>query len=187
MRSRQTRSELSGDKNHIKGKGRSSSSSPGPRAPPLIWVEGRGNGTFTHLVELNPLFIPLGVGVWHPQSAKLCSEKVGRVPFHGRDVEAENLGGDAFWAGGQVVWNTENKIKSLAMEHIWSDAIQGGVRLNTKLGSYITARHFYLFCIQCRSKNEEFLSFFTTFYLYTKFYIFSPSLKAYHTWRNHYK
>lgn len=43
----------------------------------LFSAEGRGNGTFTHLVELDPLFIPLGARVWHPESAKLCSEEVG--------------------------------------------------------------------------------------------------------------
>lgn len=95
----------------------------------MILIEGQGNGTFTHLVELNPLFIPLGGLVWHPQSSKLCSEEVGRVPFHGGDIETENLGGDAFWAVEQIVWKRENKNKSLVREHAskflsGSDAIQ---------------------------------------------------------------
>lgn len=85
---------------------------PGRRALPLIYVKGQGNGTFTHLVELNPLFIPLGVGVWHPQSSKLCSEEIGWVPFHGRDAEAENPRGNAFWAVGQIVYNREKNIFS---------------------------------------------------------------------------
>lgn len=83
----------------------------------VILVDGQGNGTFTHLVELNPLFSPLGARVWHPQSPKLCSEEVGRVSLHGRDVEAENLWGDAFWTVDQIVWNRENWRGIFEREH----------------------------------------------------------------------
>ena len=46
-------------------------------------LEGQGNGTFTHLVELDPLFVPLGCWVGDPQGSELSSEQVGGVPLHG--------------------------------------------------------------------------------------------------------
>lgn len=71
-------------------------------------VEGHENGTFTHLVEFNPLFVPPGTRVGNPQGSKLGPEEIGGVPFHGGDVEAEHLGSDAFGAGRQVVCNKDD-------------------------------------------------------------------------------
>ena len=68
-------------------------------------VEGHGNGTFTHLVELNPLFVPLGAGVGYSQNTELSPEQIGGVSFHGRDVEAEHFGSDTFWTIVQLICN----------------------------------------------------------------------------------
>lgn len=61
------------------------------------------NGQFTHLVELNPLLVSLGARVGNPQGSKLGPEQVGGVLLHGRDVEAEYLGGDTLGAVGEVI------------------------------------------------------------------------------------
>lgn len=61
------------------------------------------NAQFTHLVELNPLLVSLGVGVGDPQGSKLGPEQVGGIFLHDRDVEAEYLGGDTLRAEGEVI------------------------------------------------------------------------------------
>lgn len=71
--------------------------------PPALQLTVEMNGQFTHLVELNPLLVSLGAGVGDPQGSELGPEQVGGVLLHGRDVEAECLGGDPLGAVGEVI------------------------------------------------------------------------------------
>lgn len=70
--------------------------------------KGRGDGAFTHLVELDPLLRLLGAGVGHPECPELGPEEVGGVSLHGRHVEAENLGGE-FGTVEQIVWKRDRE------------------------------------------------------------------------------
>lgn len=61
------------------------------------------NGSFTHLVQLNPLLGSLGFGVGDLQGSELGSEQVGEVLLQGGNIEAEQPGGDSPCAGLEVV------------------------------------------------------------------------------------
>lgn len=85
---------------------------------------GGGDGTFTHLVELDPLLRLLGAGVGHPEGPELGPEEVGGVSLHGGHVEAENLGGE-FGTVEQIVWKRDRETCLSKKKHLcWCLGLQ---------------------------------------------------------------
>lgn len=63
----------------------------------------------THLIELDTLLVPLGVGVGHPQGPEFSPEQVGSILLHVGDIEEENFRRYPLGTVVKVIWKSRGQ------------------------------------------------------------------------------